>query len=71
MLIHLGEDDEYITNDARAAITKAVAHNAEVEVLTYPGCRHAFARHGGQHFDATAAALANSRTVDFFATHGW
>jgi carboxymethylenebutenolidase len=35
-------------------------------VFSYPGCRHAFSRHGGMHFDADAARLSRARTVEFF-----
>ncbi|MBW4518580.1 MAG: dienelactone hydrolase family protein [Scytolyngbya sp. HA4215-MV1] len=38
-------------------------------MFTYPGCRHAFARHRGTHYDKDAAALANRRTADFFKLH--
>ena len=69
MIMHLGEEDEYIPRAAREAIVGALRDNAMVKVFTYPGCRHAFARHRGAHYDATAAALANSRTADFFSRH--
>jgi carboxymethylenebutenolidase len=38
-----------------------------VTVHTYPGRGHAFARVGGDHFDAADAALAQNRTFDFLA----
>jgi len=69
LLVHLGEEDEYISKDAQHAITEALAPNACAHVFTYPGCRHAFARHRGQHYDEDAAALANGRTVIFFDRH--
>ena len=69
LLMHLGEEDEYISKDAQRAITQALAGNACAQVLTYPGCSHAFARHRGQHYDKEAAALANGRTAAFFKTH--
>jgi Dienelactone hydrolase family len=40
--------------------------NEFAEVFTYAGCRHAFARHRGIHFDNDAARLANRRTAEFF-----
>jgi carboxymethylenebutenolidase len=46
-----------------------VASVPSAEVFSYPGCKHAFARHTGVHYDAKAAALANGRTDAFFATH--
>jgi carboxymethylenebutenolidase len=66
LLMHLGEEDEYISKDAQKAIIKALADNPSAQVFTYPGCSHAFARHHGIHYDKAAAALANGRTADFF-----
>jgi len=37
-----------------------------VELYTYPGRDHAFARPGGEHYDADDAALAKSRTLALF-----
>jgi carboxymethylenebutenolidase len=35
----------------------------------YQGLDHAFARPGGEHFDAAGAKLANERTSAFFREH--
>jgi carboxymethylenebutenolidase len=69
LLIHLGEEDEYISRDAQKAIIEALRDKDSVQVFTYPGCRHAFARHRGTHYDKDAAALANGRTAGFFKLH--
>lgn len=69
LLMHLGEEDEYISKDAQKAIIEALADNALAHVFTYPGCSHAFARHRGKHYNKDAAALANGRTADFFKLH--
>jgi carboxymethylenebutenolidase len=69
LLMHLGEEDEYISKDAQQAIVAALTGNEFAEVFTYPGCSHAFARHRGIHFHKEAAQLANSRTSDFFQHH--
>jgi carboxymethylenebutenolidase len=66
MLMHLGEEDEFISKEAQAQIKEAVADNRHVTVYSYPGCSHAFARHTGTRFDPDAAALANERTRSFF-----
>jgi len=66
MLMHLGEEDEFISKEAQAQISAAVADNKLVTVYSYPGCSHAFARHTGTRFDPNAAALANERTRTFF-----
>ncbi|CAA2109460.1 dienelactone hydrolase family protein [Variovorax paradoxus] len=69
LMVHLAEEDEYIPSDARRQIVAALKGRAQVEVHTYPGCRHAFARHRGISYDARAAALANGRTDAFLARH--
>lgn len=69
MLMHLAEQDEFIPPEAQAAIKAALAPKANVEIYTYAGCYHAFSRHGGAHFDAKAAALANTRTWAFLKLH--
>jgi carboxymethylenebutenolidase len=69
LMMHLGEEDEYISKDAQKAIIAALAGNNLAQVFTYPGCSHAFARHRGIHFDKNAAQLVNSRTAEFFQHH--
>jgi carboxymethylenebutenolidase len=69
LLMHLGEQDEFISAAAQRAIVDALAGNPSVEIHRYPGCSHAFARRGGLHYDAAAAALANARTLAFFRRH--
>jgi carboxymethylenebutenolidase len=69
LMMHLGEEDEYISKHAQQAIIASLARNELAEVFTYPGCSHAFARHRGIHFDENAARLANSRTAKFFQLH--
>jgi carboxymethylenebutenolidase len=65
LLMHLGEEDEFISKAAQAQIKAALAGKANATVYSYPGQRHAFSRHNGLHYDATAAALANKRTSEF------
>jgi carboxymethylenebutenolidase len=69
LMMHLGEEDEYISKDAQREIIASLAGNKFAEVFTYPGCSHAFARHRGIDFDKDAARLANRRTADFFQHH--
>jgi carboxymethylenebutenolidase len=69
LLMHIGEEDEYISKEAQAEIIQALKDKPDVQVYTYPGCYHAFARHGGTRYDANAAVLANSRTAEFFKLH--
>jgi dienelactone hydrolase len=65
LLMHLGEEDEFISKAAQAEIKAALAKKPNVTVYSYPGQRHAFSRHNGAHYDAAAAALANRRTSEF------
>jgi dienelactone hydrolase len=50
---------------AQAEIKAALAGKPNATVYSYPGQRHAFARHNGAHYNAAAASLANGRTSDF------
>lgn len=69
LLYHLAGADEYIGPDAQATIHAALKDKPHVELHTYPGCNHAFARPDGNHYDTAAATLANSRTAAFFKQH--
>ena len=68
-MMHLAGEDEFMDKAAQATIRAALAHNPRVEIYTYPGRNHAFARPNGDHYDATDAAKANSRTSKFFRQH--
>jgi carboxymethylenebutenolidase len=65
LLMHLGEEDEFISKPAQAEIKAALARKPNAAVYSYPGQHHAFSRHNGAYYDAAAAALANRRTHDF------
>ena len=65
LLMHLGEEDEFISKAAQAAIKAALAKKPNATVYSYPGQSHAFSRHGGAHYNAAAAALAHERTYAF------
>jgi carboxymethylenebutenolidase len=65
LLMHLAEEDEFISKPAQAEIKMALASKPNATVYSYPGQRHAFARHNGTHYNAAAAALANGRTSEF------
>jgi carboxymethylenebutenolidase len=67
MLIHLAEEDEFISNDAQASIKAAFAGNSHVEIYGYSGCNHAFARQAGKHYDVNATRLASERTLAFLS----
>jgi carboxymethylenebutenolidase len=65
LLMHLAEEDEFISKAAQKAIRSALADKPDATIYSYPGQNHAFSRHNGAHYDAGAAALANARTVAF------
>src|SRR3984885_10031216 len=65
LLMHLAEEDEFISKAAQAAIKAALARKPNATVYSYPGQNHAFSRHNGAHYNAAAAALANGRTSEF------
>jgi carboxymethylenebutenolidase len=69
LLMHLGDEDEFISAEAQARIKKALSAKSNVTIHTYAGCKHAFARHTGTHYNAAAAATANGRTWQFLAEH--
>jgi carboxymethylenebutenolidase len=69
LLLHIALEDEFMPKDAQAVILRALGGNPQVEIHTYPGCWHAFARHGGKHYDAAAAHLANGRSLAFLRRH--
>ncbi len=53
--VHLAADDEFIPPTAQQAIAAALANHPNAEVHSYAGCKHAFSRHGGLHYEANAA----------------
>ena len=66
LMLHVAEEDGFCPKDAQARILAALKNHPCAEIHTYPGCDHAFARPGGAHWNADAAALANGRTEAFF-----
>ena len=69
ILMHVAEEDEFISKPAQAAIRAALAKRPNATVYSYPGQNHAFSRHNGMHYNAVAAALANGRTREFLHKH--
>lgn len=66
LLMHIAEEDQFVPKTAQAVILQALKGDRQIEIHTYPGCDHAFARPGGDHYDAAAAKLAGERTLQFF-----
>lgn len=66
LLLHIAEEDQFVPKEAQAKIVASLKDNPKVQLFTYPGRDHAFARKGGEHYEAADAAKANQRTLDFF-----
>ncbi|MFC0669308.1 dienelactone hydrolase family protein [Azotobacter chroococcum] len=49
--------------EARAAILAGLGGRPNIELYSYPGCEHAFARTGSRHYDQAAAELAHQRSL--------
>ncbi len=69
LLLHIATDDEFASAEQQAAVHAAWDDNPKVKLYDYEGQGHAFARVGGEHYDADSAALASERTLDFFNTY--
>lgn len=67
LLMHMALEDQFTPEAAQAVILTALKNHPHIEIDQYPGRDHAFAREGGDHYDAADAALAWRRTMDFFA----
>lgn len=66
LLMHIAEADEFVPPEARAKIVETLKDNRHVEIHSYPGCQHAFARNQGVHYVDEAAKAANARTLQHF-----
>jgi carboxymethylenebutenolidase len=66
VLLHIAEQDQFVPKEAQTMILQALKNHRQAEVHTYPGRDHAFARVGGEHYDAADAKLAGERTLAFF-----
>jgi carboxymethylenebutenolidase len=66
LMLHIAEEDSFVPKAAQAQIVARLSDNPKVVIHTYPGREHAFARMGGQHYDAGDAAKAGHRTLAFF-----
>ena len=69
LMLHIAGQDKFCPPEAQAQIHAALDSNPLVTIHDYAGMDHAFARLGGEHYDAAAAELANLRTLEFFVSH--
>ncbi|HEX7760673.1 MAG TPA: dienelactone hydrolase family protein [Caulobacteraceae bacterium] len=66
LMLHIAQEDQFVPKAAQEMILAALKNHPQITVNTYPGRDHAFARVGGEHYDAGDAATANNRTLEFF-----
>ena len=66
LMLHIAEEDQFVPKEAQKRIIGALKNHPHVDVFTYPGRDHAFARPGGEHYSAADAAMANERTLGLF-----
>lgn len=69
LMLHIAALDKFFPAEARERLIKSAARNAEIVPYVYEQADHAFARIGGEHYNAAAASLANGRTKEFFARY--
>jgi carboxymethylenebutenolidase len=66
LMLHIAGKDQYCPREAQKQIHATLDSNPLVTIHDYPDQDHAFGRPGGEHYDKTAAELANLRTLEFF-----
>ena len=69
LLIHYAENDERINAGWPAYEKSLKEHHKKYEAFIYPGTQHGFNNDTTPRYDAEAAKLAWSRTVEFFKNH--
>lgn len=66
LVMHIAEEDGFVPKEAQEKIKDGLNGHDKVEIHSYPGMDHAFARIGGVPYDAENAALANGRSAAAF-----
>lgn len=66
VMLHIAGQDQFVDKKAQKTIMDGLSDNSQVTLHHYADQDHAFARVGGEHYDAEAADLANTRTRAFF-----
>ena len=69
LLMHIAEEDQFVPKEAQKVILDALKDHPQIEIHSYPGRDHAFARVGGAHYDAADAGTANARSLAFFKSN--
>jgi carboxymethylenebutenolidase len=63
LLMHVASQDQFVPPEAQDKIKAGLAGHPQIALHIYEGRDHAFARVGGEHYDAAAAELANGRSL--------
>ena len=69
LILHIAGLDQYVPLPVREKILKSVARNPVITPYVYENADHAFARIGGQNYNAEAANLANQRSNDLLSKY--
>lgn len=69
LMLHIAAKDGFVDKAAQDAMHAGLGGNPKITLHTYSEQDHAFTREGGKHYDATAAKIADDRTVAFFNAH--
>jgi carboxymethylenebutenolidase len=64
LVIHIAGEDGFFPPEGRAKVVAAAQGVAQIAAHTYAGADHGFARVGGMHLNALAAAIANGRSAE-------
>jgi carboxymethylenebutenolidase len=62
LALHFAELDQFCPLQARAKIFDALKGTPGIILYSYPGCHHAFAREGGDHYRRSEANIAHERS---------
>jgi carboxymethylenebutenolidase len=66
-MTHIAAKDKFVPPEAQAKVKATLSQNPLVEINVFEEQDHAFARVGGDHWDAQAARIANEMTTEFLA----
>lgn len=69
LMLHMASEDKFTPPEEQTRIVGELSKIPLATLYRYEGVDHAFARVGGEHFDADAASLADSRTLEFLNNH--
>jgi len=69
LILHISENDEFVTPSAQATIQQGLKDNPLVTIYRYKGVSHGFSRVGSSAYRQEAAELARDRTLAFLKQH--